>query len=128
MINKNPIYQLDHDDLIKYISSIIDERIILENDKEIIDAILIMCMNDIDYRLTDKLCSKYFYNRDYYVKRMSIMAVGHIARVYGKLVNKELYEQIVCIYLDKSSQYCELASDALDDIQTFLKIPKPQKR
>ena len=84
-----------------------------------------MSLNEIDFELADKLCTKFIHDKDKDIKVASLQAIGHIARVYKKLVNKDLYNYICKIYKDKKHPQCGYAEDALSDIQIFLNIPKP---
>jgi hypothetical protein len=127
MNKENIIYKLDDAELLDYVRFVILKNTDLEED-DIIQSILAISLNPVDYDLADKLCTKFIESENYNIKNMSIMAVGHIARVYKKLVNEELYKKIQIMYLDQGNPFSGLASDTLDDIQIFLGIPKLRKQ
>ena len=96
------------------------------NKEDIIQALLVMSLNPIDYNLAENLCTTFIESKDYEIKNLSIISIGHIARVYKKLVDETLYNKVKELYFDKESPFSETASDTLDDIQIFLGIQKPK--
>lgn len=98
----------------------------LYSKENFIDALLLLSMNNINFKLADHLTSFCIHSRSKSVKNMAVMAVGHIARVYKRKINQALYCKIVEICLqDKDLFLQEGAYDALCDLRMFLKIPLP---
>jgi|LakMenEpi03Aug12_release.lakeMendotaPanAssembly.Ray.scaffolds.fasta_scaffold632125_2 hypothetical protein len=124
MKKQSIIYKLKDKELFDFLIAMINEKVDFEKD-DVIQSLLVMSLNEIDYDLADKLCTKFIHNEDLDIRVISIQAIGHIARVYEKLINKDLYDDICKIYKDKKHPLCGYVEDALNDIQIFLKIPKP---
>ena len=121
---KKNVFEMETPKLFKFIKEVLNEKITV--DKEIIkDILLLMSLNEVDYELADKLCSKFVHDKDFDISKLSVISIGHIARVYKKLVNNELYNYICKIYKDKKHLLYDSAEDVLNDINIFLKIPKP---
>lgn len=124
MKKQSIIYELQGQRFLDFLTAMISDEIDFEKD-DVIQSLLVMSLNEIDYKLADELCAKFIYDNDQDIKIICIQAIGHIARVYEKLVNKRLYDYICEIYKDKKHPLCGYVEDALNDIQIFLKIPKP---
>jgi len=97
------------------------------SEDDFIFALLMLSTNKIDFKLTDSLASFCIDSQNEHIKNMAVMAVSHIARVYKKLVNQELYSKIITLYLDESNPLSGQAHETLEDIQIFLKIPFPSR-
>lgn len=96
---------------------------------DFIFALLMLSTNKINFNLADHLASFCIDSQDKYVKDMAIMAVGHIARVYKKRVNQELYRKVIEFYFQDNDLFLqEGAYDALCDLRMFLKIPLPLRQ
>lgn len=107
-----------------FMNSLINNKFDLEYD-EAKHALLLMSLNPIDFKIAESLCEKYLINEDDSLHYLSLLCIGHIARVYEKLVKKELYNKIIEIYFGDNEKLSHGAESALDDIQMFLKIKKP---
>lgn len=92
--------------------------------KIIREVILSFAMSEVDFTLIEALCEKFIKSKDEDLKRISIICVGHVARVYQREVNSNITAEIYNIYEDKTHQCWGEADTALDDIEIFLKIPK----
>lgn len=121
---KENIFETEPSKLFEFIKAILDGTIIFDKE-DVRNSLLLMSLNKVDYELADKLCTNFIHDKDEDISRLSVQAIGHIARVYEKLINKDLYEYICEIYKDKKHPLCGYVEDALNDIQIFLKIPKP---
>ncbi len=121
---KSVIYNLKGKDFFDFLNKMIASQTSFSKD-DVIQSLLVMSLNPIDFNIAEKLCEKFIESEDQEIRNLSIMAVGHIARVYKKLVNEKLYQYIKDIYLERKNQFSVTASETLDDIQCFLHIPKP---
>ncbi len=124
MKKQSIIYELKDQEFFDFLTAMIDEKVDFEKD-DVIQSLLVMSLNEINYDIADKLCTKFIHDKDFDISALSVMAISHIARVYGKLVNKELYDYICEIYKDKKHPLCGHVDEALSGIQVSLKIPKP---
>jgi hypothetical protein len=126
MRKESIIYRLEGKEFFDFLNKMASNEVDFTKE-DAIQALLITSLNPIDYNLAEKLCAKFIESSDYEIKNLSVISIGHISRVYKKLVSEKLYETLKNIYFDQTSTFSETASDALDDIQMFLGLPKPTK-
>ena len=103
----------------KMIKMLKDENI---KKNDIIDIILCAAMNEICFKFAEKMCRKFIKSDDLNMKGLVITAVGHIARVYGKLVDVKILDHVIKAY---EGEYAGLQCSAectLGDIKHFLNI------
>lgn len=92
----------------------------------IMDIILILSMNEIDFELSEKICRAFVGGVIESIQRVALYAISHMARVYKKLVSKDILQELEKVYKNKDHEYWGVAEDVYDDLEIFLKIPKPK--
>lgn len=90
--------------------------------QDIIDIILCTSMNNVSFKLAEKVCERFIRSEDLDIKYLAVVAVGHIARVYGRLINKKILEEITNLYGGKDPVIYGAAKGSLGDIKVFLNI------
>jgi hypothetical protein len=107
----------------EYIFTNKDEIIELLNKNQNVVEVIIGAINGIDdQKWLEELCIKYLFNEDFEIARTALYGIGHIARMYGTLLNKGLIEkQFVKI---KDEKLNHVLQDVKDDLDIFLKKNK----
>lgn len=88
--------------------------------EHIVHQVLNACLNQIDDIAAKNLCELSFTSSTKEIKHVSILCVGHIARVYKELVDPSIIEEIKKIALDSNHIHFGVANDTLDDIEIFV--------
>lgn len=89
---------------------------------KLLNAILYYATNDVNFELAQKLCILYYNSPIKELKYISIVCIGHIARVYKKLVDEQILENITKMAFDSHHEFYGVADDTLDDIEMFAHI------
>lgn len=87
---------------------------------EMVHHLLSLSLNEIEFNAAKQLCEAYFKSKNTIIKRLSILCVGHIARVYKKLVEPFMIEDIKKIGSNPNDEFYGVANDALDDIESYV--------
>lgn len=108
-------YKYDIYDIPKNLNPIEEEEI-----DEMIHHLLGLSLYKIEFRAAKQLCEAYFKSQNKSIKHISILCVGHIARVYKKLVDQVIIEEIKRIGLDLNHEFYSVSNDVLDDIESYV--------
>lgn len=84
--------------------------------KFLANELLSFSLQEVDFTTGKKLCELYYRSMSSDLKYISIICAGHIARVYGELIDKEIILEIKQIAHDPKHRYFEAAKIALEDI------------
>lgn len=72
---------------------------------DILDIILCVSMNEISFKFAEKVCRKFIKSGDLDIKKLVIISVGHIARVYRKLVHIKIINELIKTYDEKHPEF-----------------------
>ncbi|MBP7190440.1 MAG: hypothetical protein KA998_04295 [Rickettsiaceae bacterium] len=114
--------EMDINDLHNLTTSFIECKNVLSTDDKAA-LILLYSMNGLDFDINERLCSKLLKDEDIELRGLAICCVGHIARVYKKLVKEEILHYMLDHY-NKGDPLYYRVDDALDDIEGSLKIKR----
>ena len=85
----------------------------------IIDGLLSIFMNDIDKDYAIILSKWAMSSDDIDLKKIGIIGMGHVARVYGLSDLSEFKSNIDTILKSNDQELLSILQDAIDDFQTF---------
>lgn len=88
-------------------------------------AVLALALHDSDWLWTQNLSLSLFDDPDAGVRGAAALALGHIARIHRQLELEKVLPALLRLRDDVAAGW--RAQDALDDIDTFLKV-RPQER
>lgn len=83
-------------------------------DYELIDLIIPYCVEEVDFEMAEKLCRLYINSAMPNLVYIAVQCVGHIARVYEKLVDIKIIHKIIHIANDHESVYYPSKDQAVD--------------
>ena len=81
---------------------------------ELIHHILVYCMNEIDFEYAEKLCRLYVNSTVDNFVYIGMHSAMHVARIYGRLVDKEIIQEI--IHIANGHTRIEYKEDAKDEL------------
>ncbi|WP_010304008.1 hypothetical protein [Candidatus Odyssella thessalonicensis] len=122
MTKQSIFSSITNDEEAKELISMILEDKLSVSKQDILDCILVASFNEIDFDLADRVCRKYITSDDPDIKGLTMTAVGHIARVYDRLVDPFTLQCVIDSYLGNDIDLSGQAGSALDDIDNFLGI------
>jgi hypothetical protein len=81
---------------------------------ELIDFILPYCMEEMDFEMAEKLCRLYINSAMPNLVYIGVQCAGHIARVYKKIVDIKIIQNIIHIANDHRPVYYPSKDQAVD--------------
>jgi hypothetical protein len=100
----------------------LDSMIQSKNDKDVLDALLSISMNNIDYLKAIDFVKMHINNENQNIKRIAILSLGHIARVYKKMDTKTFVPFLISQSKSDNKKIAATADEVLDDFKIFLKV------
>ncbi|WP_312390886.1 hypothetical protein [Chryseobacterium sp.] len=91
----------------------------LDNNENIIEAIIGAINGINDQEWLEQLCLKYISSEDFGIARTAIYSFGDIARIYRQLLNRELIENQLSKITDEKLKY--VIQEVKEDFEIFLK-------
>jgi hypothetical protein len=95
----------------------VDAALASGDTKEVCQAILSLALHDDDWRTAQNLCLSQLSNRDIWVKRTSLTALGHIVRIHQTLDLKIVVRAVCALPADNLLD--GWVDQLLDDIEIF---------
>jgi HEAT repeat protein len=90
-------------------------------EEEILKSLLILSMNKIDYDLALKQINLHINSNNNNIKRVAILSLGHVARVYGKMDLNTFLPILKNNLENADKKIAGTSSDVLSDFEIFLK-------
>lgn len=100
----------------------IDTDVMSADPAVISTALISAALHDADRAYVEALIVKFLQHPDPWVRGVSAIAAGHVARIHHALATTIIVPLIEALLAD--SQTRGKAQDALEDIRTFLRKPK----
>lgn len=92
---------------------------ILDSNTNIIEVIIGAINGISDPEWLEELCIRYILNEDFGIARAAIYGISDIARMYHKLLNREVIEKQFSKIKDQKLKY--IIQEVKDDLKIFLK-------